>query len=187
MLLGSLFLVLYSIIVIGLDFLSLGKKRATWNPFSHSFSDEVYFLSGRKMSSIVLLISTAATNFSAFTILGLSGAGYRIGYAFYPVMAFETGFMALGMYIVGAPLGKLSRQRGYITPADYIRNRYGSEKLAKLYSLALLALAEKGDYFLLAAPSMADVIGSEDATVSSYAVAPDSPAAFDSKIISLVL
>lgn len=140
MLLGSLFLVLYFIIVIGLDFLSLGKKRATWNPFSHSFSDEVYFLSGRKMSSIVLLISTAATNFSAFTILGLSGAGYRIGYAFYPVMAFGTGFMALGMYIVGAPLGKLSRQRGYITPADYIRNRYGSEKLAKLYSLALLAL-----------------------------------------------
>ncbi len=30
----------------------------------------------------------AATNFSAFTVFGASGAGYRDGLAFFPIMAF---------------------------------------------------------------------------------------------------
>ncbi|MFP4491525.1 MAG: hypothetical protein ACLFNZ_08615 [Spirochaetaceae bacterium] len=41
----------------------------------------------------------AATNFSAFTFFGLSGAGYRTGYAFFPIMAYGTGFMALSFFM----------------------------------------------------------------------------------------
>jgi SSS family solute:Na+ symporter len=45
--------------------------------------------SGRpSLSTFVLLATMAATNFSAFTVFGASGAGYRDGLAFFPIMAF---------------------------------------------------------------------------------------------------
>ncbi len=54
-----------------------------------------YFIASRSTSSIALFLTMAATNFSAFTVFGLAGAGWESGYAFYPIMAFGTGFMAL--------------------------------------------------------------------------------------------
>ncbi len=140
MLLGILLLVLYFLIIIVIDFSPFNNKQSNKINSIKYGSDENYFLSGKKMSTAVLLVSTAATNFSAFTILGLSGAGYRIGYAFYPVMAFGTGFMALGMYLVGAPLGELGRLRGYVSPADYVQDRYRNRKLTKIYSVVLILL-----------------------------------------------
>jgi SSS family solute:Na+ symporter len=97
-----------------------------------------FFLAGRKVPRILLFCTMAATNFSAFTIFGLSGAGYRIGYAFYPVMAFGTGFMALSFLVIGRRINALSRERGYITPADFIADRYGSPFLKKLFSLVMI-------------------------------------------------
>jgi SSS family solute:Na+ symporter len=98
-----------------------------------------FFLAGRKVSRLLLFFTMAATNFSAFTIFGLSGAGYRIGYAFYPVMGFGTGFMALAFLVIGRRINALSRERGYITPADFIADRYGSPFLQKLFSLVMIA------------------------------------------------
>src|SRR5512133_3660508 len=63
-----------------------------------------YYVGGRSLAWLPLLLTTAATNFSAFTVLGLCGAGYRLGCSFSPAMALGTGFMALGMYLVGVPL-----------------------------------------------------------------------------------
>ena len=139
MILGVLFLIIYFILVVVLDFLPIGRNGQNSLSAGNS-SDEIYFLSGKKMSTVVLLVSTAATNFSAFTILGLSGAGYRLGYAFYPVMAFGTGFMALGMYLIGGPLGELGRKRGYVSPADFIQDRFGSPVLTRLYAAVLVVL-----------------------------------------------
>ena len=138
MLLGIIFLAVYFILMIAVDFLTAARKKT--GAFGGSGSDERFFLSGKKLTTPVLLISTAATNFSAFTILGLSGAGYRLGYAFYPVMAFGTGFMALAMYLVGVPLNKLGRKRGYVSPVDFITDRYGSPVLSRIYAVVLVVL-----------------------------------------------
>ena len=56
---------------------------------------ETYFLADRQFGTLILLGTMVATNFSAFTVFGTSGAGYRDGYAFFPIMGFGTGFMAL--------------------------------------------------------------------------------------------
>jgi SSS family solute:Na+ symporter len=97
-----------------------------------------FFLAGRKLSGILLFFTLAATNFSAFTIFGLSGAGYRIGYAFYPIMGFGTGFMALSFYVIGGKILRLARTRNYLTPADFIADRYGSPALKRLFSLVMV-------------------------------------------------
>ena len=103
-----------------------------------SASTVEFFLAGRGIGRLVLFFTMAATNFSAFTIFGLSGAGYRIGYAFYPIMGFGTGFMALGMWIIGSRIRELAPGRGYITPSDFILDRYGSPALKGLFSLVMI-------------------------------------------------
>jgi SSS family solute:Na+ symporter len=97
-----------------------------------------FFLAGRNLTKLLLFFTMAATNFSAFTIFGFSGAGYRIGYSFYPVMGFGTGFMALSFHVIGSKILKLSRDRNYITPSDYIYDRYQSSFLKKLFSLVMI-------------------------------------------------
>ncbi len=101
-------------------------------------SIEEFFLAGRKLKNILLFFTLAATNFSAFTIFGFSGAGYRIGFAFYPIMGFGTGFMALSFYIIGEKIMILSRERGYITPADFIFDRYRSKFLKILFASIMI-------------------------------------------------
>jgi SSS family solute:Na+ symporter len=97
-----------------------------------------FFLAGRGVGRLLLFFTMAATNFSAFTIFGLSGAGYRIGYAFYPVMGFGTGFMALSFLLIGKPILSLSKERGYITPSDFIADRYGAPWLKRLFSAVMI-------------------------------------------------
>ncbi|MBN1837277.1 MAG: sodium:solute symporter family protein, partial [Spirochaetales bacterium] len=99
-----------------------------------SASREEFFLAGRSVRRLLLFFTMSATNFSAFTIFGLSGAGYRIGYAFYPIMGFGTGFMALGFWIIGSRIHSLSRERSYVTPSDFVADRYGSSGLKRLFS-----------------------------------------------------
>ena len=99
-----------------------------------------FYLAGRSLSGLLLFFTMAATNFSAFTIFGLSGAGYRTGYAFWPIMAFGTGFMALSFWVIGRPIRRLSRERGWITPSDFIGDRYRSPALKRLFSLVLILL-----------------------------------------------
>jgi SSS family solute:Na+ symporter len=104
-----------------------------------SASTVEFLLAGRGLGRLLLFITMAATNFSAYTIFGLSGAGYRIGYAYYPVMSFGTGFMALAMYVVGRRILVLAKERGYVTPTDFVADRYGSRAFTVLFSVVLVA------------------------------------------------
>ena len=92
-----------------------------------------FFLAGRGIGR--LLFTMAATNFSAFTIFGLSGAGYRIGYAFYPVMDSAPAPWRSGMWVIGSRLQPLAPgARGYVTPSDFILDRYGSPAASRACS-----------------------------------------------------
>ena len=50
---------------------------AIWARRDLGDEDESYYLAERGLSGPVLLITMAATNFSAFTVYGSSGAAYR--------------------------------------------------------------------------------------------------------------
>ena len=85
-------LVGYFVAVLAIGWVARTRWRST---------PESYFLANRQFGTLVLLGTMAATNFSAFTVFGTSGAGYRDGYAFFPIMGFGTGFMALTFWIIG--------------------------------------------------------------------------------------
>jgi len=93
-----------------------------------------FFLAGRSLRPLVLLGTMAATNFSAFTVVGFSGAGYRMGFSFYPVMAYGTGLMALTFVLLGIPAFRIGRELGLITPAELVEARFGSPGLGVLFA-----------------------------------------------------
>ena len=100
---------------------------------------EDFFLAGRSIGPVMLFLTMAATNFSAFTVFGMSGAGYRIGYAYYPIMAFGTGFMALTFILLGIPLWRAAKRLGAVTPPEIIRLRFGNRPLHVTY-LAVMVI-----------------------------------------------
>lgn len=116
-------IILYFLVILLVGFFSRRHTRPTADDF---------FLGGRNLGPILLFFTMAATNFSAFTIFGFSGAGYRVGYAFYPIMAFGTGFMAVSFCFIGKKVYEISKEQGYISPAELIGKHYKSKFLQVL-------------------------------------------------------
>jgi SSS family solute:Na+ symporter len=98
---------------------------------------EDYFVASRTTPSWILFLTMAATNFSAFTVFGFSGAGWEAGYAFYPIMAFGTGFMALTFLLIGRPAWQLGKAHGLITPPELVFRLTGSPGLRMLFFLVM--------------------------------------------------
>lgn len=99
---------------------------------------EEYFLGGRGLGTFILLCTLAATNFSAFTVFGCSGAGYRDGLSFFPVMAFGTGFMALTFWLIGRRVWRLGKAHGLITPAELVSKLYDHRWLSLLFTAVMI-------------------------------------------------
>jgi len=101
-------------------------------------SPSSYFLADRRLGTLILLATMTATNFSAFTMFGTSGAGYRDGYGFFPIMAFGTGFMALSFWVIGRKAWRIGRERGIITPPELVKSLYNSPALGFLFALVMI-------------------------------------------------
>lgn len=122
-------LVVYFLVVLGIGLIA----RTRWKS-----SPETYFLADRKLGTVVLLGTMVATNFSAFTVFGTSGAGYRDGYAFFPIMGFGTGFMALSFWVLGRRIWQVGRAKGVVTPPELVRELYRSPSLSTVFALVMI-------------------------------------------------
>ena len=122
-------LVAYFLVVVFIGFLA----RTRWKS-----SPDAYFLADRKLGTLILVGTMVSTNFSAFTVFGTSGAGYRDGYAFFPIMGFGTGFMALTFWILGRKIWELGRQRGLVTPPELVRELYQNKTVALLFAVVMI-------------------------------------------------
>ena len=122
-------LCLYFLVVLAIGFIA----RTRWKS-----SPETYFLADRNLGTLILLGTMVATNFSAFTVFGASGAGYRDGYAFFPIMGFGTGFMALTFWIIGRKIWQVGRKHGLVTPPELVKKLYQSTFLSFLFALIMI-------------------------------------------------
>jgi SSS family solute:Na+ symporter len=119
----------YVLIVLVIGYLT----RTHWKS-----SPASYFLADRRLGTGILLATMIATNFSAFTVFGTSGAGYRDGYGFFPIMAFGTGFMALSFWVIGRKAWRIGRERGIITPPELVKSLYNSPALGYLIAAVMV-------------------------------------------------
>lgn len=105
---------------------------------SNEDSAEDYFVASRKINPWVLFCTLAATNFSAFFFLGFAGASYRAGWGFYGIMAMGTSLVGLSIILLGIPIYKLGKEKGYMTPPALIGGETKSKYLGWLYGLVLV-------------------------------------------------
>ncbi len=98
---------------------------------------ESYFLASRNLNTTTLFFTLIATNFSAFFFLGFAGEGYRIGYAYYAMMAIGTAFAAISFYLIGNKVWHLGKQKGYITPVELIGKESNYPPLKYTYLIVM--------------------------------------------------
>lgn len=99
-----------------------------------------YYLGGRHFGGMVSGLSYAATTYSAFMLVVLTGLTYRGGVG---ALGFELiYFSGLTLLVIFGPRFWLAGRRwGFVTPAEMLGARYGSRAVAKLTAvLSLLFL-----------------------------------------------
>jgi solute:Na+ symporter, SSS family len=102
-----------------------------------------HFLAARHLGTFVLFLTLYATAYSGNSLLGYPGEAYRRGYAW--IMA--TGFMLSIVIVFHALVPRLrpiAVARGFVTPGDWVRERFGEGRTARGLRLAvgvLMAIA----------------------------------------------
>jgi len=93
-----------------------------------------FYLGGRGLGFIVLLLTLYATQYSGNTLIGFTGSAYRTGFWFILSVTFMMAVIA--GYLLYAPrLYFLSQQKRYLTTSDFIQDRYNYRPLSILISL----------------------------------------------------
>ena len=96
-----------------------------------------FYLAGRGFGFIVLLLTLYATQYSGNTFFGVAGATYRLGFAW--LIAVHYMLAIIVFYLAFAPkLHTLSRARGYVTPVDYLEDRFDSRAISLIGSLVMI-------------------------------------------------
>ena len=114
-----------------------------------------FYLAGRNIGTLVLVLTLFATQYSGNSLLGYPGEAYRLGWAW----VMSVGFMmaVVVVYLLFAPrLFSLSRQHEFITPADWINYRFGSPALSLVANI-LFVLAMT-NYLLAQLMAMGHVV-----------------------------
>ncbi len=99
---------------------------------------EGYFLANRNLKTVSLFFTILATNFSAFYFLGFAGEAYRIGYAYYTIMALGTSLACLSFFVIGSKVWALGKEKGYITPSELIYDQTKSRTLSIIYAVVMI-------------------------------------------------
>ncbi len=98
---------------------------------------EDFYLAGRGFGFVVLVLTLYATQYSGNSVFGVAGAAYREGFGW--LISVHYMLAIIVFYRVFAPrLHALSRRRAYVTPVDYLHERFGSRALSLLASIVMI-------------------------------------------------
>jgi len=113
-----------------------------------------FFLGGRNLGFLVLLLTLYATQYSGNTLIGFAGAAYRSGFAFLVALPFMMGIV--GFYLLFAPhLKRLSSKHGFITLGDYVQHRFQHRGLTTV--VALSGIIALGNYLITNLKAMGEM------------------------------
>ncbi len=112
----------------------MGFVAARWKAGSSLDHLDEWGLGGRKFGSWVTWFLVGGDLYTAYTFVAVPALLFGAG---------ATGFFALPYTIIAYPLvflpvlrmWSVSRARGYVTPADFVRGRYGSSLLALIVAI----------------------------------------------------
>ncbi len=122
-----------------LAFVALGVLLVTWigirGGSKASSTLEGWVLNSRLMGPVLVWFLLGTEIYTSFTFLGLAGFAYaRGGGVFYNVATNDVAY-AFGFFVLPA-VWLIGRRFGYLTQADFIAGRYGSQGLGILVAAA---------------------------------------------------
>lgn len=98
-----------------------------------------FYLAGRSIGLVVLMLTLFATQYSGNSLSGFPGQTYREGLVYYMAVTFMVAIVT--GYLLFAPrLFVLSRQHRFVTPGDYLRHRFPESRLLHRVSTAILLI-----------------------------------------------
>lgn len=130
---GIVVLMLYMVSLLGIGWYGKTKQRDA------SAGD--FYLGGKSLGFLVLLLTLYATQYSGNTLIGFAGKAYREGFALVGSMTFMMSVVV--MYFIFAPrLRKLADKHGFVTLGDFLNYRFDSRVLVVLAGIScIVALA----------------------------------------------
>jgi len=127
------FIACYLLSLLGIGVAGLFARRET------SMKD--FYLAGPGIGFFVLLLTLYATQYSGNTLFGFSGTAYKRGFGWLVSIHFMT-IMVITFLTYAPKVHSLAKSRGYITPTDFLHDRYGSRAVSMVASaIMILALA----------------------------------------------
>ncbi|WP_099361547.1 sodium:solute symporter family protein [Fredinandcohnia onubensis] len=93
-----------------------------------------FYLAGRGLGTIVMTMTTGASYFSTWTLLGSIGQHYRDGVWFVAFAAWAV-LHALFIWVFGARIWYFGQKHKYITPGDMMEKYYKSPGLKLLFAI----------------------------------------------------
>lgn len=130
---GAVTLVLLYFAIVFVKALRLGRGQAA--------SPVGYFLAGRSLGPLVLVMTISASFFSMYSFMGAYGITWRMGMNFLNQGWWMLMFLSWGGVFVGARVWLLGRRFGFITPADLLAHYYDSRMVrALVVALGILIL-----------------------------------------------
>lgn len=105
-----------------------------------------FYLAGPGFGFVVLFLTLFASQYSGNAIFGFTGMTYRIGYSWVMNVHFMIAIIVV-YQVFAIRLFRLSRGRGYITPVDFVQDRFHNRYI-NLITVIVMILALSN--FLLA-------------------------------------
>lgn len=109
----------------------LGFRATRWKAGSPLNHLDEWGLGGRNFGSRVTWFLISGDIFTAYTYVAAPALAWGTGPAAYYSLIF-TAFVYPLVFLPAVRLWSVSRVHGYVTPADFVRGRYGSAALALL-------------------------------------------------------
>jgi SSS family solute:Na+ symporter len=129
------------IVAILVVYLALVLIIGLWSHKLFRGTGEDFFVATRTIGPFVLLMSVFGTNMTAFSLLGASGEAYHEGIGVFGLMASSSALVIPAVfYFVGTRLWSLGKRFGYVTQAQYFRERWDSDLVGLLLFFTLMAL-----------------------------------------------
>ena len=102
---------------------------------------EDYFVASRTINWFILLMTLFGTNMTAFSILGASGEAYHRGIGVFALMASSSAIVVPCVFLfIGTRLWRLGKRFGYVTQAQYFRDRWESDGIGLLLFIIFVLL-----------------------------------------------
>jgi SSS family solute:Na+ symporter len=127
--------VAFSIVVVSfLAVTMIGFAAARWRPAEDPMHLNEWGLGGRGFGTFVTWFLLGGDLYTAYTFIAVPALVYAVGAAGFYALSYTIVVWPI-VFIFAPRLWSAARERGYVTPAEFARGRYGSQGLGLAVAL----------------------------------------------------